>query len=206
MFCSLPLARLSCAAPAATCGTRRRCSPSASTFSATSASRCATTPARGSAPSATALSVPTTSTASTSPERKKGEEWRWNQRSFEAGAEAKEVKIYLRRSPEGIPRWILVAFQIPPLERLVLLHCHDQMDSDTSESFCAVVNKLTCLCTQVTFPRQAAPPRPSCVCSSFFELTFFLGFFVLLFFYLFVLFNVSLYLRRYLFSVVLSCC
>lgn len=103
-FCSLPFARPSCAAPAATCGTRRQCSPSASTSSATSASRCATTPGRGSAPSATVPSAPTTSTASTSPEKKAEEEegqrwrWRWNQRSFEAGAEAEEVKIYLRRT------------------------------------------------------------------------------------------------------------
>lgn len=79
--------RPSCAAPAATPGTRKRCSPSASTCSATNVSRCVTTPDRGSAPSATVPSAPTTSTASTSPnppsggrrqqtEPKRGAGWR----------------------------------------------------------------------------------------------------------------------------------
>lgn len=79
--------RPSCAAPAATPETRKRCSPSASTCSATNVSRCVTTPDRGSAPSATVPSAPTTSTASTSPnplsggrrqqtEPKRGAGWR----------------------------------------------------------------------------------------------------------------------------------
>lgn len=61
------VSRQSCGAPAATHETRRRCSPSVSTYSATNVWRCVTTPDRGSAPSATVPLEPMTSTASTSP-------------------------------------------------------------------------------------------------------------------------------------------
>lgn len=95
----LSVSRPSCAAPAATHETRRRCSPSVSTCSATNVSRCVTTPGRGSAPSATVPSEPTTFIASTSPNSQrdggvKREKSRRNQRRKKDRDETKELKIY----------------------------------------------------------------------------------------------------------------
>lgn len=93
---SLYSSRPSCAAPAATHETRKPCSPSVSTCSATNVSRCATTPDRGSAPSATVPSEPTTFTASTSPNlhRSRGDRSRENQRRGGNRETTDELKLY----------------------------------------------------------------------------------------------------------------
>lgn len=126
---NLSVSRPSCAAPAATHETRRRCSPSVSTCSATNVWRCVTIPDRGSAPSATVPSEQTTFTASTSPNSlrngaAKREDSRQNQRSYKTREETKELKIYLKRQTFcGHQRRVSPHFNLS-LERLVLLHCH----------------------------------------------------------------------------------
>lgn len=128
----LSVSRPSCAAPAATHETRRPCSPSVSTFSATNVWRCVTTPDRGSAPSATVPSEPTTFTASTLPrthrdggENGRRENCRENQRSGKCRETEKELKIYLK-TLWGYMMSVFPHFSLS-LERLILLHHWHQL-------------------------------------------------------------------------------
>lgn len=128
----LSVSRPSCAAPAATHETRRPCSPSVSTFSATNVWRCVTIRDRGSAPSATVPSEPTTFTASTLPrthrdggENGRRENCRENQRRGKSRETEKELKIYLKTF-WGYKMSVFPHFSLS-LERLVLLHHWHQL-------------------------------------------------------------------------------
>lgn len=134
--------RPSCAAPAATPETRRRCSPSVSTCSATNVWRCVTTPGRGSAPSATVPSAPTTSTASTSPNspsngrKQQTEPKRGRCRREDSGAEdifneADTLRGFLSR--KTWVAWLWSGWW----------HCE--------QVFCAVANELSCWCTDFLY-------------------------------------------------------
>lgn len=97
---SASVSRPSCAAPAATHETRKRCSPSVSTCSATNVWRCVTIRDRGSAPSATVPSERMTSTASTSlNSQRDGAARRVNGRHNQRSCKTRDEKktIYLKR-------------------------------------------------------------------------------------------------------------